>query len=215
MARAPSAGGKTRLARDLSSARLTTLRAALLADTLDLVQRAAATRAIDPVVFYTPADAGPEIGAASDCRFPHVSQSDGDLGDRMRSALAHLLDDLGYGSAMLVGTDIPLLTAAHLSEARQALESTGGIVLGPADDGGYVLIGMTKVHAALFEGIEWGSAGVLTDTLRAAERHGIKAHLVAGSYDVDTIEDLRRLERDLASAAPDVAPHVRAWFGAR
>jgi len=215
MARAPSAAGKTRLARDVPPARLTALRAALLADTLEVVGRAAETLAIDAVVFYTPAGAAPEMLAASGRPFPHVCQSDGDLGDRMRSALAHLLDDRGHASAMLVGADIPFLSASHLADARNALEASGGVVLGPADDGGYFLIGMTKVHAGLFDGIEWGSASVLAATLRAAGRHGIETRLLAGSYDVDTIEDLQRVEHDLATSAPDVAPHVRAWFGFR
>ena len=215
IARAPSAAGKTRLAREVPPVRLTALRAALLADTLEVVGRAAETLSMDAVLFSTPARAVPEMLGASGRPFPHVSQSDGDLGDRMRSALAHLLDDRGHASAMLVGTDIPFLRASHLADARSALEAGGGIVLGPADDGGYFLIGMTAVHAALFDDIEWGTSSVLAATLRAAGRHGIGARLIAGTYDVDTIEDLQRLERDLASASPDVAPHVRAWFGAR
>jgi hypothetical protein len=56
---------------------------------------------------------------------------------------------------------------------------------------------------------------VLADTLRSAERDGIAAQLLAGTYDVDTIEDLQRLERDLSPAPPEVAPRMRAWFGAR
>jgi glycosyltransferase A (GT-A) superfamily protein (DUF2064 family) len=85
-------------------------------------------------------------------------------------------------------------------------------VLGPADDGGYYLIGMREAHAGLFEGIAWGTASVLTDTLRAAERIGIEVRLVRSAYDVDTIDDLYRLERDLATAAPDVCPAARRWF---
>ena len=119
----------------------------------------------------------------------------------MRSALEELLGPRGYGAAMLVGADIPLLNAQHLLDARDTLQSSGGVVLGPADDGGYYLIGMTKVHGGLFERIEWGTGSVLTDTLRAAERLGIEARLIGSTYDIDTIEDLRRLERDLASAA--------------
>ena len=53
---------------------------------------------------------------------------------------------------------------------------------------------------------------MLTDTLRAAERIGVEARLVRSAYDVDTIDDLRRLERDLTSAPPDVCPGVRRWL---
>lgn len=212
MARAPSAEGKTRLAPHLPPPRLAALRAALLADTLDVVGAAAAANTADAVIFFTPAGAEIEIAAAADGRFPCVCQSTGDLGQRMRSALEELLGPRGYGAAILVGADIPLLSAQHLLDARDTLQASGGVVLGPADDGGYYLIGMTKVDGGLFERIEWGTGSVLADTLRAAERLSIEARLIGRTYDIDTIEDLRRLERDLASAASEVAPHVRRWF---
>ena len=211
MARAPSAAGKTRLAPHLSAARLAALRAALLADTLDVVSRAALT-GIDVVIFFTPADGEPEIAALNRDAFPRVCQNSGNLGQRMRSALEQLIGQRGYGTALLVGADIPFLSAAAIAAARETLRANGGVVLGPADDGGYYLIGMTNVHAALFEQIEWGTATVLTDTLRSAERQGIEVRLIGRAYDIDTIDDLQRLERDLASAPPETAPHVRAWF---
>ena len=130
----------------------------------------------------------------------------------MRSALEELLETRAYDAAMLVGADIPFLNARHLLDARETLRSSGGVVLGPADDGGYYLIGMEKVHGGLFERIAWGTGSVLTDTLRAAERLGVEARLISSTYDIDTIEDLRRLERDLASVAMEVAPRVRQWF---
>jgi rSAM/selenodomain-associated transferase 1 len=211
MARAPSVVGKTRLAPHLSAVRLRALRAALLADTLDVIG-AARAEGVDPVLFFTPASAAPEIGALTIHPFDGVRQTDGDLGQRMRSALEELLEARAYGAAMLVGADIPFLSATHLLEARETLRASGGVVLGPADDGGYYLIGMGKVHRGLFERIEWGTGSVLTDTLRAAERLGLEARLIAGTYDIDTIDDLQRLECDLASTAAAVAPRVRQWF---
>ena len=130
----------------------------------------------------------------------------------MRAALVELLEARAYDAAMLVGADIPFLNARHLFDARETLRSSGGVVLGPADDGGYYLIGMGKVHGGLFEQIEWGTGSVLTDTLRAAERLGLEARLIGSTYDIDTIDDLRRLEHDLASTAIAVAPRVRQWF---
>ena len=104
---------------------------------------------------------------------------------------------------MLVGSDIPLLTADHLREAARArCRPSGGVVLGPADDGGYYLIGMTRgARRSCSRGSRGGPTSVLTDTLRAAERIGVDARLVRSAYDVDTIDDLRRLERDLATGA--------------
>jgi rSAM/selenodomain-associated transferase 1 len=214
MARAPSSGGKSRLGTGVSPSRLTALRTALLADTLDVVGRAADLFGLDTTIFATPRDGAAEILNLSDRLWSAASQSEGDLGERMRAALAHLIDG-GATSAILVGADIPLLTVAHVTAARDLLETSGGVVLGPADDGGYFLVGMQEVHAELFDGVEWGTASVLSDTLRVANRIGIEVRLIGGSYDVDTMEDLRRLESDLASAAADVAPHMRAWFSAR
>jgi rSAM/selenodomain-associated transferase 1 len=212
MARAPSAAGKTRLLPHLAASRLAALRAALLADALDVIGAAAGANLVDAVVFFTPAGAAAEIAALVNGRFPCVAQSDGDLGQRMRAALEDLLGARGYAAAMLVGVDLPFLETEHLRQTRDLLQAGGGIVLGPADDGGYYLIGMTKVYGALFEAIEWGTGSVLAATLRAVERLSIEARLIGSTYDIDTIEDLRRLERDLASAAPTVAPHVRRWF---
>jgi len=210
MARAPSSAGKTRLAPHLSDSRLLTLRRALLADTLrtagDLRPRN------EVIVFVEPGDASAEVEALSASPLACVPQVEGDLGSRMRAACTHLIETLNCDAAILIGTDIPLLTGDHLHEARETLATTGGVVLGPADDGGYYLIGMRTVHTELFEGIAWGTSSVLTDTLRIADRVGIEARLIRPAYDVDTIEDLRRLEGDLRGASPDLAPHVRAWF---
>jgi rSAM/selenodomain-associated transferase 1 len=253
MARAPSSGGKTRLAPHLSENRLRALRRALLVDTLRTVQAATTSVPVrdlppslasntgelrrgkppDPeppspsgtsvlagrdggeiIVFVEPGDACGEVEALSTAPVACVPQVDGDLGRRMRAAFGHLLRTLNCDAAILVGSDIPLLTADHLDEACETLVTTGGVVLGPADDGGYYLIGMRTVHSELFEDVAWGTNSVLTDTLRIAEREGIEARLIRAAYDVDTIEDLRRLEGDLRSAPPDAAPHVRVWFRA-
>jgi len=209
MARAPSADGKTRLAAHLPADRLLSLRKALLTDTLNIVESAPGASA---VVFFTPADAKDEIRALSGDRLTCVAQRGHDLGERMLAAIEHLLTAGQFETAILVGTDMPLLTAGHITEACEALDASRGVVLGPADDGGYYLIGMRTMHPQLFQGIEWGSPSVLTDTLRAADRAGIEPRLIRRGYDVDTIDDLRRLESDLRTASPNVARQVRAWF---
>jgi uncharacterized protein len=207
MARAPSSIGKTRLAPHLSPDRLRALRAALLADTLHAVENLP-----DVFIFFTPDEADQEMATLAGGARSRVPQCAGDLGARMLGALRYLLDDRKYEAALLVGSDIPLLTPGHLREAAETLRGYGGLVLGPADDGGYYLIGMTQPHAALFDGIAWGSESVLTDTLRDAERIGLEARLVRSAYDVDTVDDLLRLERDLGWAPADVCPAVRRWF---
>ena len=235
MARAPSSDGKTRLAPHLSEHRLLALRRALLADTLqtvsDLPPSLASSRSelrrgkppgretpsplpAEVIVFVEPGDACAEVEALSAGPIVCVPQTAGDLGRRMCAAFAHLLETLTCDAAILIGTDIPLLTADHFDEARETLAAIGGLVLGPADDGGYYLIGMRRVCAELFKGVEWGTSSVLTDTLRIADRAGIEARLIRPAYDVDTIEELHRLETDLRTASPDLARRVREWFRA-
>jgi rSAM/selenodomain-associated transferase 1 len=233
MARAPSSGGKTRLASHLSEHRLLAFRRALLADTLrtvsDLPPSLDSSRSelrrgkplgretpsplpVEVIVFVEPGDASAEVEALSATPVVCVPQVEGDLGRRMHTAFAHLLHTPNCDAAILVGSDIPLLTADHFDEARKTLDATRGVVLGPADDGGYYLIGMRRVYAELFEGVEWGMSSVLTDTLWIADRAGIEARLIRPAYDVDTLDDLHRLEDDLRSSAPELAPHVREWF---
>jgi rSAM/selenodomain-associated transferase 1 len=210
LARAPSSGGKTRLAADVPPQRLADLRVALLADAIDLLAR---TPDIDPFIFYTPADEATAAGvrALSGPHLPLVPQCGDDLGARMRSATEDLLDGRGYDAAILVGTDNPLLTPEHLAHARELLQHDT-VVLGPADDGGYYLIGMRRLRRDLFEDVAWGTESVLTDTLRIADRIGAEARFISSGYDIDTIADLRRLEVDLRTAPPDVGAHVRRWF---
>jgi rSAM/selenodomain-associated transferase 1 len=209
MARAPSSGGKSRLAPHLPPARLAALREALLADTLLVAERLP-----DVTIFFTPDDAEEEMSTFTIPALRRVPQGDGDLGTRMFHALQFLLNVTpgAPDAAILVGSDIPLLTADHISEASETLHASGGLVLGPADDGGYYLIGMTEARAALFDGIAWGTETVLTDTLRIAERLGVDARLARSAYDVDTIDDLRRVERDLAAAPSTLCPALRRWF---
>jgi len=124
------------------------------------------------------------------------------------------LIDRGHQSAILIGSDIPVLTAAHIAAARDRLRGPRDVVLGPADDGGYYLVGLRTVESRLFDAIEWGTATVLFDTIRSAVRIGLTPRIAERTYDLDTIEDLRRLERDLTTAPLDLAPHTRAWLHA-
>lgn len=117
-------------------------------------------------------------------------QSGDDLGARMRHALA----DAGRCNevAVLVGTDCPALDAQHLRRAAAWLEEGADLVLGPAEDGGYVLIGAGRADAALFTGVPWGGTQVLRATLERAERLGLAVRLLPVLADLDRPEDLDR-----------------------
>jgi uncharacterized protein len=120
--------------------------------------------------------------------FPYRRQVAGDLGHKMRTALKGALRT-GSSRAMVIGTDCPDLTAARLRQAFEALE-TRELVLGPAQDGGYYLIGCRRVWPELFADIPWGTEHVLALTLAAARGAGLTPHVLEPLPDVDRPEDL-------------------------
>jgi rSAM/selenodomain-associated transferase 1 len=110
-----------------------------------------------------------------------------DLGERMASAFACSFE-LGMDKVVLIGTDCPSLQSEHLNQAFEALTHSD-LVLGPATDGGYYLIGMKRRADYLFEGITWSTAEVLSQTLAVATAHGLHFTLLDELSDIDTQED--------------------------
>jgi rSAM/selenodomain-associated transferase 1 len=127
-------------------------------------------------------------------RFPITlaNQPDGDLGARMLAAL-----DAG---GLLIGSDCPALTPAHLRAAAAALADTD-VVLIPAEDGGYALIGTRTSHPGLFSGMVWGAPTVLSETRKRAAALDLRTVELAPLWDVDTETDLARLARELPALA--------------
>jgi rSAM/selenodomain-associated transferase 1 len=124
-------------------------------------------------------------------------QGEGDLGVRMARALQTALSD---GSpALLIGSDCPALTAEYLRDAAAACGGGSDAVFGPAEDGGYVLIGLARSPPAqLFENMTWGDAMVMPESRRRLQRLGWRWIELATLWDVDRPEDLPRLRRFLA-----------------
>lgn len=117
-------------------------------------------------------------------------QSAGDLGQKMSTALFNGL--LDYKKVLLIGADAPAIDTKYLYWAYNKLERNP-IVLGPAEDGGYVLIGLTKPKPNMFEGIEWGSEQVLQQTITALEPD--IPLLLDTLWDVDRAEDVERFKK--------------------
>ena len=109
-----------------------------------------------------------------------------DLGERMYRALAK-----ARRPAILIGTDCPMLTPADLRRALRWLQGGCDVVLAPAEDGGYALIGVRRVSPAMFEGIEWGSERVYDETRK--RRTGYRWRALRRVWDVDRPQDLERL----------------------
>lgn len=126
-------------------------------------------------------------------------QGDGDLGQRMERAVREALAE-GASSVVLIGADCPELTAERLASAFGVLEGTD-VVLGPAADGGYYLIGMRRLLPEVFRGIQWGGELVLEQTLDAARAAGIEWRLLDTLSDVDRPEDLPVWAKSTAAQA--------------
>src|SRR5262245_14644021 len=131
------------------------------------------------------------------------------LGERMRNAFERAFA-FGYSVVVMIGSDLPSLPASHLADAfRFVRERPDAVVIGPATDGGYYLIGMGRLCPELFTSIAWSTGDVLASTTRIAESSGLTVSFVSQWHDVDTIDDLRRVLRDRHGAT-----RTRAWAAA-
>lgn len=121
-------------------------------------------------------------------------QTDGNLGRRMGHAFREILKRVPM--ALLIGSDCPSLTPDDLKEAKKILEQGTSAVLTPAEDGGYVLIGLRQFESSLFEGISWGTSSVLKETRQRLLQLGWSWCELSQRWDVDRPEDVERLRRE-------------------
>lgn len=122
---------------------------------------------------------------------PVHRQRGADLGARMYHALAAALAD--YERVVLVGSDCPFLSTDHIEDALARLGAGDDVVLGPALDGGYVLIGARRVDNALFSGVPWGTGGVLAATRGQLRALAWRWSELTPLADIDTAADLKLL----------------------
>jgi len=122
-------------------------------------------------------------------------QGAGDLGARMLAALREGL--VRRRTAAILGCDVPHCSWDILDQANHWL-AQGRNVLGPTEDGGYYFIGLGAPHVALFEGIDWGTERVLTQTLARAKQLGIEFEWLPRLRDIDTADDLWLISRKYA-----------------
>jgi rSAM/selenodomain-associated transferase 1 len=120
-----------------------------------------------------------------------IDQVGEDLGARMKHAFETMFAR-GYHHVLIVGTDVPSLPLKHYQEALGLLD-THDLVLGPALDGGYYLIGLNKPTPALFENIPWSTDRVLSLTREKADSLGVRTAFLPAWRDIDTIDDLNTL----------------------
>ena len=134
-------------------------------------------------------------------------QSGFNLGQRMQHAITSELK--AFNRVVVIGSDCLDITAEYINDAFSQINSQRKIVLGPASDGGYILIGMSRLHSTLFRNISWGTSHVLKQTLKNATTSYITTHLLPPLVDVDRVQDLQALQRAdrLPAWANSLLPH--------
>lgn len=209
VAKAPRPGEvKTRLCPPLAPTEAAALQRCFFLDTVHLMRT---LRGPTLAAAYAPSKGRPFFEDA--CRgFVLVPQRGAGLGARLASAFGQLFVR-GFGAVVAIGADTPTLPASFLRSAIELIaDPRCDLVLGPSEDGGYYLIGLRALHRPLFERIPWSTDGVLAATLRRAESAGLTAARLPPWHDVDTPDDLRRLEASLAGVEGPCAPRTRRFL---
>jgi rSAM/selenodomain-associated transferase 1 len=188
-AKAPKPGQvKTRLHTVLGPEDCAALHPRLVRLTLDKLSRAP----LCPVELWCAPDCADTF--FRNCRHDYDldlrEQAGADLGQRMHSALHRSLETCD--AAILVGTDCPSLSRTDIDTACRQLQAETDVVLGPASDGGYYLIGLRQPRPELFTGIAWGTEEVLAQTLARARQQALQVHLLPRRDDLDTPADYYR-----------------------
>jgi rSAM/selenodomain-associated transferase 1 len=179
---------KTRLIPALGAAGAADLHRRMTEQAMATARQFATRQAVALEVLYSGGDAAlmqQWLGANLRLR----AQSDGDLGARMREAF-HEAFQQGCERVVIIGTDCPGITLRTLAAAFAALRQND-LALGPASDGGYYLIGLSRAIPQLFDGILWGTDSVLRHTLQIAKAADLRCSLLEQLDDVDRPQDLR------------------------
>ncbi len=230
MAKAPQAGrSKTRLVPPLSPEQAAGLSAAFLRDITENISAAGQSARIQGVVAYAPLGSealfdghlAAETGLLLADGSPEMPSKVQGFGRCLLHAVRSLLDE-GYGSACVLNSDSPTLPTSILRHVAHILAAPGDrAVLGPADDGGYYLLGLKAAHAHLFEDIAWSTDSVAEQTALRAQELGLELVMLPRWYDVDEATSLYRLIDSFdnppllhrSALMPFAAPATAAFLG--
>ncbi len=214
MTKAPRAGQvKTRLQPPLTPEEAAQLNVCFLRDTAAAIRSALCSDAIG-VGVYTPVGSEAAYSDIMPPEFQLLPQRGDGFGERLAFAIEDLFR-CGFSSVCLIDSDSPTVSSEIYAQAVSWLARSGDrVVLGPADDGGYYLIGLKQDHSELFDGIDWSTERVLGQTIERAKQLKIEVALLPNGYDVDDRASLNRLCTDLLDdrASANVAPHTRQFL---
>jgi rSAM/selenodomain-associated transferase 1 len=202
MCKTPAPGkSKTRLSPPLRPEECAGLSACFIRDLSQTIARLAEDGDVAGYAVYTPVGSEQALRRLLPPGFRLMPQVDGDFGDRLLRGVQDLLN-ANHDGVLLVNSDSPTLPRAILRAAVDAVRRADNVVLSPALDGGYTLIGLSKPHRRLFEDIRWSTSTVYGRTLDRAREIGLPVVDVPPWYDVDDAASLRMLEDELAGRAP-------------
>lgn len=190
-ARYPEKGRvKTRLETHLDQDKILCLYRHFVEDILATLQRSG----YPLTICYLPSEKGGQMKAWLGGAFAYLSQTGEDLGKRMGNAFVQTFTATPspVDQVILIGSDLPDLDSGILDQAFDSL-SQNDVVIGPAVDGGYYLIGFNRhtFFKDAFAGISWGTGQVFTETLTKIEGAGLKVHILPQWRDIDTYDDLK------------------------
>lgn len=193
----PAAGlCKTRLSPPLAPEDCAGLSACFIRDLANTIAEVATDSGAVPYAVYTPIGSEESLRTLLPREFRLQPQVEGGFGVRLRTGLSHLLD-AGHAGAILVNSDSPTLPAAILREAIDAVREERALVLSPAFDGGYTLIGVSDIRDEIFDDIPWSTADVYRLTIERVRQIGYRLINVPGWYDVDDATSLNILHDEL------------------
>ena len=208
MAKEPIVGStKTRLCPPLKSEEAAKLYEVLLWDTIKM---ASEIKGIDLAIAVTPPesiDYFKNIVSSEIHLIPVVCAT---IGECLSFVLGQLLN-MGYSRVMAINSDGPTLPPAFIQQAIESLDQHD-LVLGPAEDGGYYLIGFKHNHDSLLKDISWSTNQVLAQTLDKANQLGLTYSLIPTWYDVDTAKDIRRLRTELKTLPSNTLINTREFL---
>jgi rSAM/selenodomain-associated transferase 1 len=188
-AKAPVPGyAKTRLIPKLGAVGAAEMQARFIRQTL---RTGCSISGVETSLWCAPDQHDPFFLACADSfKLALMTQTAGDLGERMDAAFVALATDAT--PLVLVGTDCPALTAQHITDAHAALQQGDDAVFIPTEDGGYALIGLRRSHAALFSNMPWSTAAVMDQTRQRLRSLGLRWQELETLWDVDEPADHER-----------------------
>ncbi|MFB6271282.1 MAG: TIGR04282 family arsenosugar biosynthesis glycosyltransferase [Salinibacter sp.] len=194
---------KTRLTPALSPSEAARLYTAFLRDT---VRQSRQLSAVDVRLYLAPPLPDGGLDALPSDVSLHKQDGDG-LGARMRRAFRDTLED-GYQRVVLMGSDHPTLPRSFLQQAYDALDAPESVCIGPTEDGGFYLLGMSAFYPHLFADMTYSHSEVLSDTLTRGAQTDARLVVLPQWYDVDRPPDLNRMLNDLKADTAE-APNTR------